>query len=143
MASLTDNEARQQRAAELIRNGVKEKQAYLEAGYAPSSARKLYRLRRLPMITKALMKKDPDKLVFKAYTLDVAMEQAQHAADFAIRQGNANAYVKACELRCKLSGLLVERVEVVAIDLRGAINRATTRVGTLRMIGDNSNGVSN
>jgi hypothetical protein len=36
--------------------------------------------------------------------------------------------VKACELRAKLSGLLIDRVEVLGVDLRGALEAAERRV---------------
>lgn len=46
-----------------------------------------------------------------AYTLEAAMDQAEAAAQFAIETGNANAYVKAVELKAKLSGHMIERIQ--------------------------------
>lgn len=56
------------------------------------------------------------------------MDEALKAMDFAFETKNANAVVKACELRAKLSGLLIERVEVFSADLRGALLEASKRV---------------
>jgi hypothetical protein len=47
-----------------------------------------------------------------AYGLERAMTEAEEAIEFARQTDNANAYVKAVELRSKLNGLLVEKVDV-------------------------------
>jgi hypothetical protein len=46
------------------------------------------------------------------YTASAAMQEANDAIEFAKATKNANAYVKAVELRAKMSGLLVDRVDV-------------------------------
>lgn len=46
------------------------------------------------------------------YGLEQAMQEAQDAIEFAKKTENANAYVKAVELRTKLNGLLVEKLDV-------------------------------
>ena len=56
------------------------------------------------------------------------MSEAKDTMQFARETENANAYCKAVELRAKLSGLLIDRVEVVSIDLSGSIARAEQRV---------------
>lgn len=43
------------------------------------------------------------------YTLEVAMNEAEEAKNFAEATNNANAYVKAVELKTKLNGLLIEK----------------------------------
>ena len=58
----------------------------------------------------------------------VAMGEAKDAMDFAYKTDNASAYVKAVELRSKLSGLLIDRVEVFTMDLKGALDKAASRV---------------
>lgn len=52
------------------------------------------------------------------YGLVEAMKEAEDAAAFAKLHKNPMANVKACELRAKLSGLLIERVEVLEVDLK-------------------------
>jgi hypothetical protein len=58
------------------------------------------------------------------YGLVEAMKEAEDAAAFAKANKNSMALMKACELRAKLSGLLIERVEVVEVDLTAALARA-------------------
>ena len=62
------------------------------------------------------------------YDLATAMKEAGDAAIFARKNGNSMANVKAAELRAKLSGLLIDRVLEVSVDLTGAIARAEQRV---------------
>ena len=57
-----------------------------------------------------------------------AMKEADDAAKFSKLHKNPMANVKACELRAKLSGLLIDRIEVVPVDLRGALEAAESRV---------------
>jgi hypothetical protein len=63
-----------------------------------------------------------------AYGLAEAMKEAEAVCDFAIKHKNAMAYCKATELRAKLSGLLIDRIEVVPVDLKGALEQARHRV---------------
>lgn len=44
-----------------------------------------------------------------AYNIEAAMEDAKEAQDFALRTDNANAFVKAIELKMKLHGLLIDK----------------------------------
>lgn len=54
-----------------------------------------------------------DKIMAEAvYDTAKAMREAEEAIEFAKDTQNANAYVKAVELRSKLSGLLVEKIDV-------------------------------
>ena len=43
------------------------------------------------------------------YTMEVAMSECEEAVEFARGTKNANAYVKALELKAKLNGLLIEK----------------------------------
>jgi hypothetical protein len=63
-----------------------------------------------------------------AFGLVEAMREADDAATFAREKGNSMALVKAVELRSKLSGLLIDRVELVPVDLVAALERAERRV---------------
>lgn len=62
------------------------------------------------------------------YDLATAMREAEAVCAFAKLHKNAMAYCKGTELRAKLSGLLIDRIEVVPVDLRGALDRAEARV---------------
>ena len=52
------------------------------------------------------------------------MADCDEAAAFAIKLKNPMSLVKARELKSKLAGLLIERVEQVTIDLTGALEAA-------------------
>jgi hypothetical protein len=69
-----------------------------------------------------------------AYTVTVAMEEAQEVIEFAKQHRNAMAYFKAVEHRAKLSGLLVDRIAVETVDLTGALAEAAKRAVTARVI---------
>ena len=56
------------------------------------------------------------------------MREAEEVCAFARKHKNAMAYCKGTELRAKLSGLLIERVETVTVDLRGSLDQARERV---------------
>lgn len=59
---------------------------------------------------KAALDKIREKaIVTAAYNADTAMKEAEEAIEFAKETKNANAYVKAVELRSKLKGLLIEK----------------------------------
>ena len=62
------------------------------------------------------------------YDLATAMREAEDVCAFSKLHKNAMAYCKATELRAKLSGLLIDRVEIVPVDLTGALERAERRV---------------
>ena len=62
------------------------------------------------------------------YDLATAMREAEDVCAFAKLHKNAMAYCKGTELRAKLSGLLIERVEIATVDLTDALARAEARV---------------
>jgi hypothetical protein len=62
--------------------------------------------------------------------------EVQAVIDFTMKQKNSMAYYKAVELRTRLSGLLIERVETVNVDVTGALKAAKAR--TTRRIVDPS-----
>lgn len=61
------------------------------------------------------------------YGLETAMNEAKDAIEFAKRTDNANAYVKAVELRSKLNGLLVEKHDVRQVGFSLVIQRGGTK----------------
>jgi hypothetical protein len=56
------------------------------------------------------------------------MDEALDAIAFARAKSNAMAVVKGVELRSKLSGLLIDRVLEVTVDLTDALARAEARL---------------
>lgn len=83
-------------------------------------------LRRQPIVDR--IKKAQEEVMKEAkYDLKAAMDQAQEAIEFAkLSPQGANAYVKAVELRAKLSGLLIERTEITTTPFSINIGRYDT-----------------
>ena len=63
-----------------------------------------------------------------AYDLSLAMAESLEVIAFAKLKGNAMAYFKAVEHRAKLSGLLIDRIQVEKVDIRSAIIEAEARL---------------
>jgi phage terminase small subunit len=106
------NPAHAKFVAEYLKDGNASRAA--EAiGYSPKNPRQGgYKLLQLPEI-QAAIDETRKKIQAKAgYNLERAMTEAEEAIEFARQTDNANAYVKAVELRSKLNGLLVEKVDV-------------------------------
>lgn len=124
-AELTE---RQRRLVELVATGLSVQQAATKAGFSPSYARKSSRLLKHPGIAQAIAAIRAEGRTLAAYGLAEAMKEAEDAARFARLKGNAMTLVKSVELRSRLSGLLIERIETVTVDLKGALEAASNRV---------------
>lgn len=100
---------------EYLKNGRNGTQAALAAGYAPKNAGRqahvlLTTSRKIKEFL-ATATKEAAKEV-GVYSLQDAMTDANEAIQFAIATNNANARVKAVELKMKLHGLLIERHDI-------------------------------
>lgn len=84
------------------------KEALRAAGYSQHSD-VIRRNRNVREALKGVITKAQKK---SGYNLEQAMQEAEDAIAFAKKTDNANAYVKAVELRSKLNGLLVEKYDV-------------------------------
>ena len=62
------------------------------------------------------------------YGLVEAMQEADDVIAFAKAKGNAMAYCKELDLRAKLGGILIDRVEIATMDRTGALEAAERRV---------------
>lgn len=112
-----------------LSKGMTSRAAAQAAGFSKSySMVAAHRLKRKPAVREALAAVRKEGLTIAAYGLAEAMREANEAAQFARLHKNPMAVVKAAELRAKLSGLLIERVEVFTADLRGALDAAKLRV---------------
>jgi phosphatidylserine/phosphatidylglycerophosphate/cardiolipin synthase-like enzyme len=98
-------------------------------GCSPSYARVIHtRMMKHPVVVRELDAIRRDARREAVYGVVEAMAQAQKGIDLAERHKNPMAFIKGCELRAKLSGLLIDRVEVAVVDLRGSLEAAKTRV---------------
>lgn len=103
-----------------------------EAGYA-SPASSLSAILKAPAVAVALEERRKAVAEKIVYTAVEAMNEAAEAMTFAKQTRNANAYVKAVELRTKLQGLLVEKHDFrmagqFAINIKGIDDKPTVDV---------------
>jgi hypothetical protein len=98
-------------------------------GCSPSYARVIRtRMMKNPAVAKALEAIRTEGMKIAVYDLATAMGEAEAVCAFAKKHKNAMAYCKGTELRAKLSGLLIDRVEIVPVNLIAALEAAERRV---------------
>lgn len=120
---------KRQRYIQLVASGKDSRAAAREVGYSNSYAEVIAtRCRKNPEVAAAVEAIRTEGRTIAAYDLAAAMKEADEAAAFAKKHKNPMANVKAVELRAKLSGLLVERVEVFDMNLRRALEDARARI---------------
>lgn len=112
--------------AELRAKGLTQKEASEKVGY--SSRTGALKAERNPQVREYLAEVQKQSAIRASYVVGTAMDEALDGMEFAKATKNATAYVKAVELRAKLSGLLIDKVEVFTADLRGALLEASKRV---------------
>lgn len=112
-----------------ISNGLTEKQAAIAAGSRGPGI-----FLKNPNVIAALAEVQSRAQDLAVYDTARCMAEALDAMEFAREMENAGAVVRAVELRARLSGLLIDRVEVVHLDLRAALERAQTRFCNSRAI---------
>lgn len=112
--------------------GLSAAEAARKAGYGPGYAAKAakYLLQHTSIAaTIEEMRMDLQKKTL--FDVERAVEECNTMIDFAQSKNNAMAAAKLLELKCKLHGLLIERVEVKpSVDIRDAIAAARSRVAT-------------
>ena len=111
---------------QLLASGMGNKEAGQQCDLRSSGSQ--YRTLTNPLAIQYLSSLRAESRAIAAYDVAMAMQEAKEARDFAYEKGNAMAVVKATELRAKLSGLLIDRVEIATVDLTGALSRAEQRV---------------
>jgi phage terminase small subunit len=87
------------------------KQSAIKAGYPAKTAQQnaVALLKKDKFVVDAIAKARGAVVAAGTYNLQMAMKEADDAIKFARKTENANAYVKAVELKTKLNGLLVEK----------------------------------
>src|SRR4029078_4261490 len=120
---------KQLKFTQLYAGGMDKVHAARAAGNQGSGANKAgSRLMKNPIVRQAIESVQAQARSVAVYDLATAMAEAEAVCAFARLHKNAIAYCKATELRAKLSGLLIDRVEVVEVDLTGSLARAEQRV---------------
>jgi hypothetical protein len=119
---------RQRRFVQFVAKGIPLKDAARQAGYSEAYSRKTRHLMKHPGIARELSIIQKEARIALSYDVQTAMLECAAVIAFAKSKGNAMAYCKTVELRAKLSGLLIDRVEVFSADLKGALEAARNRV---------------
>lgn len=112
--------------AEYRAQGLTQGAAALKAGYKSKTG--AYKADKNPIVRRYLSEIQRSAAIRIGYVVATAMDEAQQGMVFARETENAAAFVKAVELRAKLSGLLIDRVEVFSMDMKGALDQARARV---------------
>ena len=120
---------KQRRYVERLASGMDSRAAATAVGYSKSYAKvAAHRLKKNLIVAKALESIHKEARAVAVYGAVEAMAQAQEGIELAKLHKNPMAFIKGCELRSKLSGLLIDKVEVVTLHPTGALEAARTRV---------------
>ena len=128
--------------ADGLASGLSQHEAAVRAGYKSRSSATL--AFRHPAVQRYLQSVRNRVCAKIAHTVIEAMQEAADTMQFAKEKGNPMAYCKAVELRAKLSGLLIEKHEVVSVSLTEALALAKQRAQSRLVLvsTDPSNGAS-
>jgi phage terminase small subunit len=120
---------RQERFVTGVLSGLSDATAARQAGYGEHYARKAAMwIRSIPRVKRAIEKEQAQLRERAKYDVEQAVVEINKAVEFGYRQRNPKSIAKLLELKSKLYGLLVDRVEMVTVDLSGALARAEARV---------------
>ncbi len=116
----------------LLAQGVPSAEAARRSGFSPSYAKKLKRHTKDDRSMQAAFAQ-AEAIVKEVAQYDVTAAFAEIAEfiEFAKARKNPMAVFKAVELKARLAGLLIERREIVTVDITGALEDARRRVGPL------------
>ena len=107
---------RKEKFVEALLTGVSGAEAARRAGYSPSDARgRASALMKDPLVAQELEHRREKIREMTAYDVGRAMGELDAAMEFARETKNAGALAKTIELRTKLSGLMIERRDVRAM----------------------------
>lgn len=117
---------RHQKFVASVLSGNDGKASAISAGYAPSAAAvRAHRLLRRPQIAAVMALAKRELAEVNSFNVERAMVELDDAINFAKESKQANALVKAIELRARLHGLLIDRSQVdMLVDARPSIRDA-------------------
>ncbi len=123
---------RQQRFIAAYQIGMSALQAAVAAGYSKKSAKHAaYSLmHENPKVMAELERVRQELAAAAEYNGEKCMAELDSAITFAKENKQANAYVKAIELRARLAGLLRDKLDITVerVDLSGALEEAKARL---------------
>jgi hypothetical protein len=120
-----------------LQRGLQGTDAAIAAGYSAKTAKHAaYQLQHQNKLVIAELKKVRTNLaVATEYNGERAADDCDKGMDFALRTQNANAFIKAVELKAKLTGLLREKLDITVerIDITDALAAARARASVRPM----------
>lgn len=130
---------RQRRFIAELQKGVSGAQAAIAAGYSPRTAKHAaHQLMHDNKLVMAELEKVRQNLAAATeYNGERCMADCDKGMDFAMRTDNANAFIRAVELKAKVTGVLREKIDITVerIDIADALAAAKARA-TVRPICD-------
>jgi hypothetical protein len=121
---------RQQRAVKWIVGGLSGPEAFRKAGFSDSYARKSSTVLKQPVYAAAL---EAERAMLREqvpYDAPAAVREIdrQIKGALAAKSPNFMAAAKLLDLKCRIYGLIKERIEIATVDLSAALSRAESRV---------------
>ena len=120
---------RQERYVSFVLSGLTETEAARRAGYGAAYSKVAgSRIGIIPVVKMAIEKGQAQLREKALYEVEQAVAEVDKAIAFGYERTNPMSVAKLLELKCKLYGLLIERVETVTLDLKSALADAERRV---------------
>ena len=112
-----------------VLSGLSDANAARQAGYGEHYARKAAMWNRsVPVVKRAIEMEQAALRQQAKYDVQEAVVEIDRAVAFGFKRQNPMSVAKLLELKAKLYGLLIDRVEVATVDMTAALARAETRV---------------
>src|SRR5512144_2324552 len=127
---MSELDERQRRVVSWIAGGMSGPEAFRKAGFAPSYARKASIVLRRPAYVAALEQERATLREHIPYDAAAAVREIDRQIKGALAAKNPNymAAAKLLDLKCRLYGLIRERIEIATVNLTAALAKAELRV---------------
>lgn len=122
---------RQERYVSFVLSGLSATEAARRAGYGEAYSQVAgSRIGSILAVNKAIQQGQAHLREQSQYDVEQAVAEINKAIAFGYERTNPMSVAKLLELKCKLHGLLVERIDLKAstVDLKGALEEARLRV---------------
>lgn len=125
--------SRQARYVSFVVSGLSEADAARQAGYGRVYSKgAASQISTRPAVKRAIQQEQANLRKKCLYEVEHAVEEIDRAIAFGYKRSNPMSIAKLLDLKCRIFGLLVEKIDLNAttIDLKGALEAAKLRVIT-------------
>jgi phage terminase small subunit len=120
---------RQEHYVNGILSGLNPTESAQRAGYGPAYSKvAVSRVSAVPVVKQAIQTGHAELRKKAMYDVEQAVVEVDKAIKFGYERANPMSVAKLLELKAKLFGLLIERIQVEEVDLRVALEEARHRV---------------